>query len=358
MNPVERIMHALPQGADAAIVTSRQNRRYLTGFSSSAGTLLLTREKAYFIIDFRYIEAARAGVRGCEVLLQERLGEQLGALLSRHGVRTVYTETSYLTLAEFSRLKELLLPAALSENPDFDAALLRQRRYKTPDEVACIRTAQRYTDETFSHILNFIRPGRTEREIALEMEFHMRSLGAEGVSFDFIVASGENSSRPHAVPGQRAVCAGDFITMDFGGIVDGYCSDMTRTVAVGPDSALTQEQRRVYNTVLEAQLAGLAAITLGATGREVDAAARDIIDAAGYKGCFGHSLGHSLGVEIHEEPRFAESSKDVVEPGVVMTVEPGVYLEGRFGCRIEDMVYVTQNTVENLTASPKNLMVL
>ena len=358
MNQLERLMNSLPQGIDAALVSSHQNRRYLTGFASSAGTLLILREHAYFIIDSRYIEVARERVKGCEVILQDKLYNQIRELCASHSANTLAVENSYITLTEFCELRDTLAPLAISESPELDAAILRQRRYKTPDEVAHMREAQRLTDETFTHILNFIRPGKTEREIALEMEFFLRRAGADGISFDFIVASGANSSRPHAVPGMRAVCEGDFITMDFGADVAGYFSDMTRTVAVGPEAKILPEQRRVYDTVLQAQLAALDAIRIGKACSEIDGVARSLIDSAGYKGCFGHGLGHSVGVEIHEKPAFSMASKDIVEPGMIMTVEPGVYLEGRFGCRIEDMVYITENGTQNLTASPKELLVL
>lgn len=355
MNKIEALMQNLPEGIDAALITSEQNRRYYTGFHSTAGILFVTREAAYFLIDFRYIEAARAQIAGCEVLLLENTQRSLQALCAKHGVKTVGAENSYLTLTDFNRYSELLGAASLDAGGAADRAILAQRRRKTPDEAAKIRAAQALTEETFDYILGRIQPGKTEREIALDMEFFMRGRGAEAVSFDFIVVSGKNSSRPHGTPSSKKIEKGDFVTMDFGAVFEGYHSDMTRTVAVGQ---VNERQRLVYETVLAAQLAGIAAVRPGRPCSEVDAAARGVIDAAGFEGCFGHGLGHSLGVEIHEEPRFSAPSKALVEAGLVMTVEPGCYLEGEFGCRIEDMLYITESGVENLTHSPKNLIIL
>ncbi len=355
MNRIERLMQSLPDGLDAALILSKENRRYYTGFPSSAGILFVTRDQAYFLIDFRYIEAAQKAVRGCEVLLLENTRRALYALCQKHAVRAVGAELSYLTVADFQRYRALLEPAVLEEGDQLDRLILSQRRIKTPDEVEQIRRAQALTDETFRNILNAIQPGRTEREIALEMEFDMRRRGAEAVSFDFIVVTGKNSALPHGVPGDGVIKRGDFVTMDFGAVVGGYHSDMTRTVAVGEPS---ERQRLVYDTVLKAQLAALESIAAGRSCREIDAAARSIIDDAGFAGCFGHGLGHAVGIEIHEEPRFSPACDDTVEPGLVMTVEPGIYLQGEFGCRIEDMVYVTEAGTENLTESPKDLIVL
>lgn len=355
MSKVEFIMQNLPDGIDAALITSEQNRRYYTGFHSTAGILFVTREAAYFLIDFRYFEAAKAAVSGCEVLLLENTQKSLSALCKKHGVNTVATETSYMTLAGFERYKRLLGDAELTSDTAVDKLILSQRRHKTEDEVDKIRSAQRLTDDTFDYILNRISAGKTEREVALDMEFFMRSRGAEGVSFDFIVVSGKNSSKPHGTPTSKKIEKGDLVTMDFGAVCDGYHSDMTRTVAVGQ---VSDEQKRLYDTVLEAQTQALKAIKLGKACKEVDAVARGIIDKAGYEGCFGHGLGHSLGIEIHEEPRFSSVSTDFIEDGLVITVEPGIYLEGKFGCRIEDMVYITKNGVENLTHSKKELIVL
>ena len=211
------------------------------------------------------------------------------------------------------------------------------------------------TDETFSYILPLIQPGKSERELMLEMEFYLRRLGSEGVSFDLIVVSGKNSSLPHGVPTDKKIEVGDFITMDFGAVYNGYRSDMTRTVAVG---AVSEEQKHVYNTVLEAQRLALKAIRPGVPCNEIDRIAREHIYNAGFEGCFGHGLGHSVGIEIHEFPAFSPRCETILQPGMVITVEPGIYLEGKFGVRIEDMIYVTEDGCLNLTKSDKSLITL
>lgn len=350
---IERLAGALPQGLDGALVCSDVGRAYLTGMRSSAGTLLVLRDAAYFIIDFRYIEKARATVRGCEVLLQEKLYDQLNRLLERHGVKRLGTESGYMTLGEYLDCKERL-SVELTMDREVSRVLAHMRMRKTPEEMDCIRAAQGITEEAFRHILGYIRPGVPERDIARELRDFADRRGSEGPSFDYIVVSGKNSSMPHGVPSEKPVEKGDFVTMDFGCIVGGYCSDMTRTVAVGQCGG---EMREVYDTVLRAQEAAIAAVRPGAVCKAVDAAARDLINR-GYEGRFGHGTGHSVGLEIHESPAFNTRDETVCAEGMVMTVEPGIYLEGRFGVRIEDMVLVTGDGCENLTAAPKELIVL
>jgi len=347
-------MQSLPAEIDGALITSDFNRRYYTGFESSAGAVLATREGSYFLTDSRYAEAAGRVVRSCAVILQERLYEQLGELISKHRLKCVAVEDKKTSLRTF-REQEQRLRVCLSGDKTLSDAIARQRSVKTPEELEAIGAAQKLADDTFTHILEYIKPGRTEREIALEMEFHSRKSGSEGEAFSFIVVSGENSSLPHGNPSDKAVEAGDFITMDFGCIVDGYRSDMTRTVAVG---RVGEEQRRVYDTVLRAQLAALEAVRAGVVCRDVDRTARDIIAAAGYGEYFGHGLGHSLGLEIHEEPRFNTVCETLLEPGMVLSVEPGIYLPGRFGVRIEDIVAVTAEGCGNFARSTKDLLIL
>jgi Xaa-Pro aminopeptidase len=315
----------------------------------------VTRQKAIFLIDFRYFEKAKQTVDSCEVQLLKNFANQLGELLASQKIKTVYLETDTVSLSAFSSLKNRLPDFAFSSDGKIQSLISKQRSIKSNDEIELIKKAQRMTDETFSYILGNIGPGRTEREIVLDMEFYMRGLGSEGVSFDFIVVSGKNSSMPHGVPTDKKIENGDFITMDFGAAIGGYRADMTRTVAVGH---VSDEQRKVYETVLKAQLESTAAVKAGVCCRDVDKVARDIIYGAGYEGCFGHGLGHSVGVEIHESPAFNTRCDTILLPGMVMTVEPGIYLENRFGVRIEDMVYVTENGCENLTKSEKKLIIL
>jgi len=348
-------MGALPEDVDAALITTGLNRRYYTGFASSAGTVLATRKGAWFFIDSRYYEAAKRVVKSCEVVLQEKLYQQVSDMLTGQGVRTLALEGEGVTLRGFSLWKEKLPGAELREDNILSDAINRQRSIKTSRELASIQEAQRISDATFTHILNYIKAGRTERDIALEMEFYSRKNGSEGAAFPFIVVSGVNSSLPHGVPSDKPVEDGDFITMDFGSIVDGYASDMTRTVAMG---RVSDRQRRMYALVLQAQLTALEAIRAGAVCREVDARARDLIDASEFKGSFGHGLGHSLGLDVHENPRFSTADETVLEAGMVMSVEPGSYLEGEFGVRIEDIVAVQGDGYHNFCASPKELLIL
>ena len=346
----------LAEGVDAALITSGVSRRYLTGMPSSAGTLLVFRQgPAYLIIDSRYIEKARKAAQGCQVILQRRLPAQVKELLGRHGAKRLAVESDYMTLGEYLQFQRQLPDVELEMDGKLSALLRQMRAVKAPEELEAIQRAQAITDAAFTHILNYIRPGRTEREIAGElMDFCYRQ-GSQGPSFDYIVVSGANSSMPHGVPTGKAVERGDFVTMDFGCMVDGYCSDMTRTVAVGEAD---EEHRRVYAVVLAAQKAAIAAAKAGVPGRVVDLAARQVIADAGYGPCFGHSTGHSLGLEIHESPLFAPSEETLMQPGMVITVEPGIYLEGKFGVRIEDMVFLTGDGNRDLTASPKDFMVV
>ena len=353
----EKLAGFLEKG-EAALTVAPHERRYLTGFASSAGYVLTTSETAYFLTDFRYIEAAQRAIPDMECVCCDRPTERLRELLQHHHIRRLLVSaehTSIKELADWQKSMKGLCEVAADRRYDDRMRLLRL--VKSPGELDKIRQAQALTDQGYAHILDYIRPGRTERDIALELEFFIRRQGADGVAFDFIVVSGPNSSLPHGVPGGRAVEKGDFITMDFGAMVDGWHSDMTRTVAVGD---VTEEQRRVYETVLQAQLAALGSLRAGLSCRAGDAAAREIIRQAGYGECFGHSTGHGVGVEIHEEPRLSPAAPEeaLLQPGSVVTVEPGIYLPEKFGVRIEDMAVITETGCENLTKSPKTLIIL
>ena len=353
MKRVENLQKTLDKNT-AALITTNDNRFYLSGMRSSAGTVLVTPENAYLIIDFRYFEKASKTCK-FETILLDNMKEQLNGLLKKNGIKTLLCEVDDMSVSEFKRFEEMISPVKLSDSPDLSKTLSDLRSIKTEDEINLIKSAQKLTDDTFSYILNFIKAGKTEREIMLEMEFYMRKLGSEGVSFDFIVVSGKNSSLPHGVPTDKVVENGDFVTMDFGAVVGGYRSDMTRTVAVGH---ATDEMIKVYDTVLEAQLRAINGIKAGVTGKEVDALARDYIYGAGYEGYFGHGTGHSVGIFIHESPACNMRDTTPLSENVIMTVEPGIYLPEKFGVRIEDMVVVKQNGCENITKSEKKLIVL
>ncbi|MBQ3141557.1 MAG: aminopeptidase P family protein [Clostridia bacterium] len=345
----------LPQGVDAAVINDSDIRFRLTGFRSSAGTLVLHEKKCTLFVDFRYIEAAKAAVGEENVVLTAKLYDQLKTLFDELNAKNIAFLDDKVTVAESRRLTAVFEDYHCIFEPELSALLTREAMIKSPHEQQMMKQAQAITDGAFTAVLGYIRPGMTEREIALFLENHVKQHGAEGMSFDSIVVSGANSSKPHGVPTDKRVEQGDFITMDFGVKYAGYCSDMTRTVCVGQP---TDEMRSVYELVLRAQQAAIAAIRPGMLGRDVDKIARDMIYEAGYEGRFGHGLGHGVGVLIHEEPRFSPGDETVLQPGMVLSVEPGVYLPGKFGVRIEDVIIVTEDGCEDITSSRKELICL
>lgn len=355
MDQASKLMISLPKDLDAVWITSPQNRLYFTGFSSSDGILLLTRNTFYFLVDFRYLEAAKRIIRDMKIVKLTEEHAQLSEIFRQMNLRHVAVEADQMTISGLNRLQEKYPRAEFVADGRVDEQINRLRMCKTPYELDCIRTAQKITDAAFANLLDYIHIGRTEREIAARLEYELKLLGSDGLAFSTICVSGANSSLPHGVPGGRTLQEGDFLTLDFGARFKGYCAEMTRTVAIGE---ISEEQRRVYDTVLHAQLAALKAIRPGVECRKIDAVARDIIAAAGYAENFGHGLGHSLGVEIQEDPRYNQTCETLTEPGMVITVEPGIYLENCFGVRIEDMALITREGYENLTHSPKELITL
>lgn len=353
MTAIEKLQKQL--GADeAALITSETNRMYFTRFPSSDGFLFVTKEEAVFATDSRYIEAAEAQAQGCKVLESNGYA-RLGEIAGKAGKKRVLLEAERVTLALHSYLKEKLGRAELDASDRLDRIITDLREIKSEEEKNLIIKAQRIAEKAFLHILGFIKPGVTEKEIGLELDYFMLRNGADALSFETIAVSGKNSSMPHGVPTDKRVENGDFITMDFGAVCEGWHSDMTRTVAVG---SVSEKQRTVYETVLKAQEASLKAVRSGVTGKKADAAARDIIAAAGWGANFGHGTGHGVGVEIHESPRLSPAYDKELRAGQIVTVEPGIYLPGEFGVRIEDMAFVTENGCENLTAAPKELIIL
>ena len=350
---IKNLQNTLSSG-EAYLIVSPENRRYLTGFSSSDGYLLITEKEAVFLTDSRYIEAAEKTVSGCsEIARLNSLSAQLPEYIGKLGISKIFTESERLTVSEFNRICSLAPCEVFSEKADDE--IISLRRVKTEEEKLCILRAQAVAEKAFDHILGFISTDKTEKDIALELDFFMLKNGAEAVSFETIAVSGKNSSMPHGVPSDKKIGNGDFITMDFGAVVNGYHSDMTRTVAVG---SVSDKQAHVYEIVLNAQLASLATLKAGVSGFDADKAARDIIENAGYGSFFGHGTGHGVGIEIHEEPRLSPKSKKILQTGDVVTVEPGIYLPDNFGVRIEDMAFITENGCENLTKSPKNLIII
>ncbi len=341
--------------ADAALIFSEENRRYFTGFPSSDGMLLVYKDTALFFTDSRYTEAAAKCIGEEFVLDSSNLYEKLNEIFAENSIIKVAVENDKMTLAEFDTLKEKLPDCTFVTSSELSSAIEEIRIVKTEEEIDKIKAAQKIAEDAFNHILTFIKPGITEKEVSLELDFYMLSHGAEAVSFETIAVAGKNSSMPHGVPGEYKLQNGDFLTMDFGATVDGYHSDMTRTVAIGE---VSEEMKKVYATVLEAQNSALAALKDGITGVEADRVARDIIENAGYGKNFGHGLGHGVGVEIHESPRLSPKAPHTLKEGHVVTVEPGIYLPGKFGVRIEDMAVITKDGCINLTLCPKELIVI
>ena len=356
-NPIQKLMGLLPARIDCAIIQSDVNRRYFTGMLSSAGTVVCFREVSYLIIDFRYIEKARQCVTNCRVIEQHDLMFQIQELLRKHGAKTAAVESMTMTLHDFAVLQRALEKQVQLDRSDvLSRAIYDCRTVKTPEEIEMIRKAQRIAEAALAETLNYIRVGVSERDIMLYLNHAMLQRGSEGESFPTIALTGARTSMPHGVPTAEAkVQSGDFVLMDFGAMVDGYHSDMTRTVCVGQP---TERMREVYGVVLRAQEETLRLAKPGVTGRDMDACARKIITDAGYGDNFGHSLGHGVGMEIHEYPNASPASQAVMAEGNVVTVEPGIYLPGEFGVRIEDFVVIHEGGCDNLTEAPKQLITL
>ena len=353
MNNIKNLQSHI-NGNDALLIVSPENRRYLTSFPSSDGFLLVTENVAVLFVDSRYIEAAQNTAKGCdEIVLLKSFSEQVPEYAEKLGVKKIFTEAEKLSVAEFQKMQKALPCECIAERAD--ELINTLRRIKSEEEKKRILAAQSIAEDAFDHILGFIKEGVTEREVALTLDFFMLRNGAECVSFDTIAVSGKNSSMPHGVPCDKKIEKGDFITLDYGAVVGGYHSDMTRTVALGEVSS---KQAEVYETVLTAQKKSLEILKAGVTCKDADAAARDVIKNAGYGQFFGHGTGHGVGIEIHEEPRVSPKSESILQVGDVVTVEPGIYLPSEFGVRIEDMAFITENGCENLTKSPKNLIIL
>ena len=353
MNHLEHIAAHL-DGLDAILLTSEANCYYATGFMGE-GIALVTRRGSWYFTDSRYTEAADKAIGDAAVIREVSREKPFSALineaLAEAGAEKAGFEEQRMTVAEHAVYSEklhcTLTPAS--------SLMTELRGSKDEEELSCMTAAQRIAEGALEQILKEIRPGMTEKEIAARLNYLMVSAGAEKTAFDTIVASGPNGSMPHAVPGMRKVREGDFITMDFGCVYKGYCSDMTRTVALGRPS---DEMRNVYDIVLQAQLAGIAAAKAGVTGAAIDGAARKVIQDAGYGACFGHSFGHSLGIDIHEAPNAAPGNDKPMPDGAVVSAEPGIYLPGKFGVRIEDVMILRPDGAQVITKAPKALLVL
>ncbi len=338
----------------AALIFTPVNRRYLTGFNSSLGYLIMTEDEKILFVDGRYFEAATKKVSGAKVILLDKLFNQINSLLTEKGVERLLIETEN----EISFLNTLRkkLSVRVSASASLSKRLTEMRSIKSREELECSIDAQRIAEKAFCDTLEFIKEGVTEREIAAFLEYRMKLYGGECAAFETIAVSGANSSLPHGVPTDKKIAAGDFITMDFGAVINGYCSDMTRTVAVG---FATDVMREVYETVLKAQTAAESIARAGVLCSEVDKAARDVITEAGYGEYFIHSTGHGIGLEVHEIPSLSPRSGEAkLRCGQLVSNEPGIYLPEKFGVRIEDMLFITKNGCKNLTKAEKSLIIL
>ena len=354
MKNMEKYLSILTDEVDGLLLTSRYSRHYGAEFDIAEGIAIVTKAGSRYFTDSRYIESAENGIKGFEVLEMNRensYAKRLNDAIADFGVTTLGYEEEYLTVAEL-RYYEKELNAKLIP---FNTQIHQFRGSKEEWELDRMRKAQDIADKAFFEILTRIKAGMTEKELQAEIIYCLLKNGADGPSFSPIVVSGPNTSLPHGVAGDRVIREGDFVTMDFGALYGGYCSDMTRTVAIG---YATEEMEKVYNTVLQAQLAGIAASKAGMIGKDVDNAARKVIEDAGYGQYFGHGYGHSVGLEIHEKPNCGRYSEDIMVENCVASAEPGIYMPGKFGVRIEDCVIYKPEGVENLTHSPKNLIII
>ncbi len=354
MKNLQKYLSILNDEVDGLLLTSRFGRMYGAEFDIAEGVAIVTKAGCRYFTDSRYIESAQNNIKGFEVLEMNRANpyaKLLNEAIADFGVHTLGFEEIYLTVSELMAFEEKLNAKLMPYNEK----IYSFRAVKEDWELERMKKAQEITDLAFAEMLTKIRPGLTEKQLQAELVYSLLKNGADGMAFEPIVISGPNTSMPHGVPGDRVVQEGDFITMDFGALYQGYCADMTRTVAVG---YATEEMRKVYDTVLQAQEAAIAATKPGITGREIDAVARGIITDAGYGPYFGHGYGHCLGMECHEAPNCNPGGSTVMQVGMISSAEPGIYLPGKFGVRIEDVVIFTADGCENITKSPKNLIII
>jgi len=354
MRNIDKYLSILNDEVDGLLLTSRYSRHYGAEYDIAEGVAIVSKKGCRYFTDSRYIESAENNLKGFEVLGINQFNgyfKRLNDAIQDFGITTLGYEEDYLTVAELmgyeKHLNAKLVPYCKPINSF--------RGVKEEWELNLMRKAQSITDKAFAEVITRIKPGMTELELQAELIYCLYKNGGTGLAFDPIVVSGPNTSLPHGVACERKIQEGDFVTMDFGVLYHGYCSDMTRTVAVG---YATEEMKKVYDTVLQAQLAGIAASKAGVVGKEIDAAARKVITDAGYGEYFGHGYGHSLGLEIHEAPNPNPGNPNPMPLGAVASAEPGIYLPGKFGVRIEDVVIFQENGTENITGSPKNLIIV
>lgn len=351
---VKKVQEELTKrGIDAVLITSSINRRYMTGFTGTAGVALISQDKARFITDFRYTEQATKQAEHFEVIEHKsQIHEEIKNQLNELNVKCLGFEENQVTYATYELYKKTFNEVKLEPIGNIIENL---RIYKTSEELEIMKRAAEIADKAYDHIQTFIKPGIKEIDVSNELEFFMRKLGATSSSFDIIVASGHRSALPHGVASDKKIEEGELVTLDYGALYQGYCSDITRTLAVGD---INDELKTIYDTVLKAQILGVKGIKPGMTGKEADDLTRDFITDKGYGSYFGHSTGHGLGMEVHEAPTLSHRSDMSLEPGMVVTVEPGIYIPNVGGCRIEDDIVITESGNERLTHSTKALIQL
>ena len=354
MKNVDKYLTLLGETADALLLTSRYSRHYGAEFDIAEGVAIVSPKGCLYFTDSRYIESAQNNIKGFKVVEMNRENpyrKLINDAIAAFGIEKLGYEEGYMTVAELRSYEKDLQAELVPMGSQID----NFRAVKEPWELERMRKAQDITDKAFAEILTRIKPGMTEKQLQAELIYCLYKNGGEGLAFDPIIVSGPNTSLPHGVAGDRMICEGDFVTMDFGALYGGYCADMTRTVAVG---YATEEMKKVYDTVLAAQLAGIAVTKAGVTGSQIDAAARQVITDAGYGQYFGHGYGHCIGMECHESPNCNPTGNTPMEVNMVSSAEPGIYLPGKFGVRIEDLVIFTADGCENITKSPKNLIIV
>jgi len=354
MRNIEKYLSLLGEEVDGLLLTSRYSRHYGAEFDIAEGVAIVTAKGCRYFTDSRYIESAQNGIQGFEVLevnRQNPYNKLLNEAIADFGVTVLGYEENYLTVAELHSFEKNLNAKLIPFNKQINGF----RGVKEAWELERMRKAQDITDKAFAEVITRLKPGMTELELQAELIYCLYKNGGQGLAFDPIVVSGPNTSLPHGVAGERVIQEGDFVTMDFGALYQGYCADMTRTVAVG---FATEEMRKVYNTVLQAQEAAIAVTKAGVPGKDIDAAARKVITDAGYGEYFGHGYGHSLGMEVHESPSPNGANAEPMPLGAVASAEPGIYLPGKFGVRIEDVTIYWEDGCEDITRSPKNLIIV
>lgn len=338
---------------DAALVTKRENYVYLSGFNGSFAYLIITQKDAVLLTDFRYVQQAAKQSPLYEIVeYKDSILVTINNIVNTKGIEILGFEEDHTTYKKYREFEEELNVKIIKP---LEGLIDGLRMRKDHRELELIKKAVKIADDAFSHVLGYIKPGVKEVEVAAELEYYMKKQGARGMSFDTIVASGYRSALPHGVASEKVIEHGEAVTMDFGAIFEDYCSDMTRTVFVGkPDEELS----RIYSIVLSAQQTAVRGAKKGLSGKEIDSIARDIISNNGYKDYFGHGLGHGVGLEIHEEPRLSPRGSVIMDDGMVVTVEPGIYIPGLGGVRIEDMIVINGNNPSVLTSSPRDMIVI